>query len=166
MKKLALGFIIVLMVFTVLFVFIAQIRDPKLPETWYPALDTYVQALSDYQIVTFNIPAENLAKTEADTVAVFTPVRAMQIQKSELWLRTRTYPDSACQILLLNGTRNILIAVDTSGQKTLGKIKYYSYSTAINLVANRACTLLVYAIADSAKWTAGTLVIQKKTRKY
>jgi hypothetical protein len=91
----------------------------------------------------------------------------MQIQKAELWLRTRDYPDSAGQILLLNGTRNILVAVDTSGQKTLGKTKYYSNSTAINLTANRACTLMVYAVADSGcNWTAGTLVIQKKTRKY
>lgn len=109
----------------------AQVRDPGISRSWWPALREYIRDKSSSKMVSF---AHHGTPTD-QVVAVFTPHTDLTVKRIDVYAKAKVDSDSTA-VILSNGISAAAAVLDSGGSA-----QYWYDSTEVKFTALIPCTV-------------------------
>ena len=109
----------------------AQVRDPGISRSWWPALREYIRGKTSSKMVAFvhsGTPTDRI-------VAVFTPHTDITVQRIDVYAKAKVDSDSTA-VILSNGILSAQAVLDSAGAA-----QYWYDSTEVQFTALLPCTV-------------------------
>ena len=138
-------------------VLMAQVRDPKVARSWWPAAKAYIDAQAEAKTLSFawnGVPTDTL-------VAVFTPVDSITIQRIDVYATTPNGGDTTA-LVISNGINQAVVTLDSIGQ-----VQSWFSTTAVTFAKAIPCSVRFSDNAYTGTFVSGVthpaIVVQYKT---
>ena len=143
----------------------AQITNPNIPRSWWNSVKDYIDLKAEF--LTWSVQSSFTGKilensgTKGDTLTVFTPQAASRLQSVSVWLSVNNTPDSTLYLILLHGSSDTLVTIDSSGS---GIETYFESTKTYNYTAAERCSLIFLSGSDSVNIGRAVVTLQVKNR--